>query len=433
MFGPYFYHQRIRKAVSVFGSLFNNINVVRTNSAGEIISQTKVPLSYAPKRDFLARINAMNDGEEAERQIAIKLPRMSFEITSMNYDPTRQLPKTNKCLTFPVNFDGGAQQIYTPIPYNVNFQLNVYAKSQDDALQIVEQILPYFTPEYTVTVNPLDEFEKKEDTPIVLTATSFSDDYEGLLEARRSIIYTLDFEMKLNLYKNVSARSSVITSADVDFYDIENNNFLSRVSSRSYDVQGVVGSLFREDGGTITNSNFKIYNSPANINSFEILEVPENGTANVILDDNLKTLTNKKVAVGTWSYTPNTDWYGYDTFVIRANMSNGGSIDTKISVNVINSERDAFDKSVVLDLNLGNNYLDILVAAQNFFESSEVSYSIAAGGYAENGTVELLDSVTGKFRYTPNSGFVGTDSFVYRASPVSGQSETGVVTIDITN
>ena len=86
MFGTYFYHQRIRKAVAVFGSLFNNINVVRSNSAGDIISQVKVPLSYAPKRDFLARIDAMDDGEQAERQIAIKLPRMSFEILSMNFD-----------------------------------------------------------------------------------------------------------------------------------------------------------------------------------------------------------------------------------------------------------------------------------------------------------------------------------------------------------
>jgi len=161
MFGSYFYHQRVRKAVAVFGSLFNNINVVRTDAAGDVISQVKVPLSYAPRRDFLARIDAMRDGEEAERQIAIKLPRMSFEITSMNYDATRQLPKMNKCVTFPDGLSDRAQEVYTPVPYTISFQLNVYAKAQDDALQIVEQILPYFTPQYTVTVKPLDNFDTK--------------------------------------------------------------------------------------------------------------------------------------------------------------------------------------------------------------------------------------------------------------------------------
>ena len=433
MFGPYYYHQRTRKAVAVFGSLFNNINVVRNNSSGEIISQIKVPLSYAPKRDFIARIQGMAQGEEAERQIALKLPRMSFEITSMNYDPTRQLPKMNKCITFPANFDGGAQQIYTPVPYNITFQLNVYAKSQDDALQIVEQILPYFTPEYTVTINPFDEFEKKEDTPIVLAGISFSDDYEALLESRRSIIYTLDFEMKVNFYRNVSVSKSIITSADVDLYNLDGDEFFSRVSARSYEESGLAGTLFKEDGGVITNNNFKILNSPNIIESFEILTPPEHGSASVSLTESTKTLTGKIVTTGSWTYTPESDWYGYDNFMIRSNMAGGGSIDTKISVAVLNAERDAFDRTVTLDLTQSESFLDIFVILQSEFESESVSYSIAAGGYPSNGSVVLRDAETGEFRYTPNPGFVGQDSFVYRASPSSGQSETGVVTINVTN
>lgn len=230
MFGPHFYNQRIRKAVAVFGSLFNEIYVIRKNSSNEVISQVKVPLSYAPKRDFIDRIAQMNVGEDQERQVAIKLPRMSFEIIGMNYDVTRQLPKMNKCVVPPSVGNGEASQIYTPVPYTIQFQLSVYARSQDDALQVVEQILPYFTPQYTVTVKPLDDYDVKEDTPINLTGITFSDDYEGPLEARRTIVYTLDFDMKLSLYKRTDAPSKVVTQADVDMYDLDGDILFTQIS-----------------------------------------------------------------------------------------------------------------------------------------------------------------------------------------------------------
>jgi len=200
MFGTHFYHKRVRTAVSVFGSLFNNLHVLRTNSAGEVISQVKVPLSYAPKRNFIERINAMSRGEDAERRVAIKLPRMSFEITNMSYDPARQLPKINRFGL--VNDDETKKnKFYTSVPYDVNFQLSVYAKSQDDALQVVEQILPYFAPQYTVSVKPFSDFQEvKEDVPIVLDGINFEDTYEGALEQRRTIIYNLDFTMKIAFY-----------------------------------------------------------------------------------------------------------------------------------------------------------------------------------------------------------------------------------------
>lgn len=215
MFGGHFYNQRIRKAVAVFGSMFNDINIIRKNSSGNVISQTKVPLSYGPKRDFLARIDQANQSEN-ERQVAIKLPRMSFEIVAMAYDPVRQLPKLNAC---PKTADDATskKKLYVPVPYTISFQLSIYAKSQDDALQVVEQILPYFTPQYTLTLNPLDNFsDVKEDTPITLLGVTFSDDYEAALEARRTIIYTLDFDMKINLYKDVSVQMPVITEYEID-------------------------------------------------------------------------------------------------------------------------------------------------------------------------------------------------------------------------
>lgn len=225
MFGPHFYHQRIRKAVAVFGSLFNDLYVVRKNGTGGIISQVKVPLSYAPRRDFIDRIEQMTNGEDQERKVAIKLPRMSFEIIGMNYDATRQLPKMNKCTVAPTSYDGTATRLYTPVPYAIQFQLSIYAKSQDDALQIVEQILPYFTPQYTVTVKPVDDYDVKEDTPIALTGITFSDDYEAPLEARRTIIYTLDFEMKLSLYKSTNDTGKIIERADIDLFNMDSASF----------------------------------------------------------------------------------------------------------------------------------------------------------------------------------------------------------------
>lgn len=200
MFGEYFYHKRVRTAVSVFGSLFNNLNVLRANSAGEVISQVKVPLSYAPKRSFLDRLQAMQQGEEAERRVAMKLPRMSFEITAMQFDAIRQLPKINH---FHKNTDDENKRtkLYTSTPYNVTFQLSVYAKSQDDALQIVEQIVPFFNPQYTVTVKPFaDQLDIKEDVPITLEAVTFSDTYENSFDQRRTIVYDLTFDMKINFY-----------------------------------------------------------------------------------------------------------------------------------------------------------------------------------------------------------------------------------------
>lgn len=236
MFGDHFYHQRIRKAVAVFGTLFNDIHIIRKNSSGNILSQTKVPLSYGPRRDFLARIDQMNSAGTDERQVAIKLPRMSFEIVAMMYDASRQLPKMNYCKKGS-DVEGEGTKLYSPSPYNISFQLSIYAKSQDDALQVVEQILPYFTPHYTLTINPLDEFnDVKEDTPISLVGVTFSDDYEAMLEARRTIVYTLDFEMKMNLYKSTSVSESIITQYDVDTLNLDGSEIFSSVQD-SADVE----------------------------------------------------------------------------------------------------------------------------------------------------------------------------------------------------
>jgi hypothetical protein len=221
MLGSWFYHKRVRTAVSVFGSLFNNIYVLRQNNAGETISQVKVPLSYAPKRSFVERLSEMRNGEESERRVAIKLPRMSFEITSMTYDPARQLPKTNNFSTAVTGNSNKRNLFYTSVPYDISFDVNIYAKSQDDALQMVEQILPYFNPQYTVAVKPfgLTHPEIKEDVPISLQGVSFSDDFEGSVGDRRTIIYTLSFVMKIAFY-GPDRTQGVIRTVNNNIYTI---------------------------------------------------------------------------------------------------------------------------------------------------------------------------------------------------------------------
>lgn len=229
MFGNYFYHERVRRSVAIFGRVFNDIYVLRKNSAGSVISTVKVPLSYAPKNKFLDRIREQADLASGQR-VALKLPRMSFEIVSYTYDPTRQLQKTSN---FMQTGSTAAQRakINAYVPYNITFQLNVYAKTQDDALQIVEQIMPYFAPQYNLTMAPISAYpDLKEDVPITLQSVDFADDFEGDVATRRTIIYTLTFEMKANFYGPI-ADKNVITKAipkiDLDDKGIADSDYLT--------------------------------------------------------------------------------------------------------------------------------------------------------------------------------------------------------------
>lgn len=205
MLGNYFYHSKTRTAVAIFGRLFSEIYIGRSNA------QQRVPLAYAPRQKFLDRIREQVD-LDTDQAVAIKLPRMSFELITMAYDANRQLSKN-------VSFTSGGStttrnRIYTSVPYNLTFQLNIMAKSQDDALQIVEQILPYFTPQYNLTMIPFpSRFPNvKEDVPITLQGVDMQDDYEGDMAQRRTITYTLTFEMKLNYYSYIPPQEIIDTA-----------------------------------------------------------------------------------------------------------------------------------------------------------------------------------------------------------------------------
>lgn len=216
MFGGHFYHGTIRKIVSVFGTLFNNINVVRKDGSGNVVSITRVPLAYGPRQKFLARIDEQPN-LDADK-VAIKLPRMSFEIVSLIYDTAI---KTNRTYTIPLdqttnNNTSLKDVVRNYAPYRLSFQLSIMAKNQDDALQCLEQILPHFQPEYTVTIKDLDTYTNTTDLPFVLTGVTLSDEYDGEFTQRRAIVYTLDFETKLRFYGPVS-KKPVIKSSDIDF------------------------------------------------------------------------------------------------------------------------------------------------------------------------------------------------------------------------
>lgn len=250
MFGTHFYHEKTRKAVAIFGRLFNNIYVLRKNAAGAVISQIKLPLAYAPKSRYIDRLRE-NPNLSTDEDVAIKLPRASFEISGIQYDTTRQLTKLS-------NFSQPGSQInkrtkmYSPVPYNINFTLNIYAKTHDDALQVVEQILPTFNPQYTVTVKPFpDKYSDfVEDIPIIIQGVDFSDDYDGSLQNRRTIIYTLTFEMKLQYYGPLDAESAVITESQVDlFTDLESINDSASRTERIFSTPTPIGVSADSDFG----------------------------------------------------------------------------------------------------------------------------------------------------------------------------------------
>jgi dUTPase len=212
MFGNHFYHSTMRKAVAVFGTIFNNINVIRTKADGSVLSQVKVPLSYGPKQKFLARLDQSSG---ADASMAMKLPRMAFEITSLELDSTQKLGKRNTITESHASDVTKKKTIKHQVAYNINMSLFVMTKNQDDGLQVVEQILPYFQPEYSVSITPVSGFEYKQDVPIILTGVTISDDYEGDFLTRRALIYQLDFTMKMKFF-GPTGNQGVIRGIEVD-------------------------------------------------------------------------------------------------------------------------------------------------------------------------------------------------------------------------
>jgi len=214
MLGQQFYHETIRNIVVAFGTLFNDIQLVRKDNSGTITQTMKVPLAYGPREKFLVRLR---EDADLTKQVAITLPRIGFEIQALSYDSTRKMSRVQR---FKKVKGANTKQLdtqYMPVPYNLEFELYILAKQSDDALQIVEQILPYFQPDYALTINDMSDMGISRDIPIVLNSIGYEDTYDGEFTTRRALTYTLSFTTKFYLYGPVTS-AKVIKTVQVDQY-----------------------------------------------------------------------------------------------------------------------------------------------------------------------------------------------------------------------
>ena len=242
MFGDHFYHATMRKSVAVFGTLFNNLKVARTAADGSILNQIRVPLAYGPKQKFLARLD-QETGFDA--QMAIKLPRMAFEISGVTLDTTQKLAKRNIISETHASDVTKKKTIKHYTSYDIGMSLYIMAKNQDDGLQIVEQILPYFQPEYNVTIKPVTGFDYKQDVSVILGSITIDDQYEGDFTERRVLIYQLDFTMKMKFFGPTSDQA-IIREVNLDFHEKDN------VGRTFEEIDFTVGASDNADSFTVT-------------------------------------------------------------------------------------------------------------------------------------------------------------------------------------
>ena len=207
MLGTYSYHEIFRKTVVAFGTLFNNIELRRSDEV------MKVPLAYGPKAKFLARLDQVPD--PTNKRVQITLPRISFEINGITYDSSRKVSPTQK-IAIPTS-NTKNKNVFMPVPYNLGFELAIISKNQEDGLEILEQILPFFQPHYNLPVKLLDEMSEIKDVPVVLNNINYEDTYEGDFSSRRAIIYTLTFTAKTYLYGPVTD-AKTIKKVVTDYY-----------------------------------------------------------------------------------------------------------------------------------------------------------------------------------------------------------------------
>ena len=314
----YFYHEILRKTIIAFGTLFNGIEIHHTNSSDEVKSVIKVPLAYGPTQKFLARLEQSAD---LNKSIQITLPRMSFEFVGLVYDPSRKSTTTQTFITSTTNDGTDVRKSYLPVPYNMQFELTIYTKLNDDMLQIVEQILPYFQPSYTLSVDLVDTIGEKRDVPIVLENITMQDDYEGDFTSRRSLIYTLRFTAKTYLFGPISSSN---TSKD-----------LVKKVTLGYISGGVTKSPSREITYSVEPRAIKSYTNNIITNlsqdiGEDTISIPVNDSS-AIAENSYITIDNEEMYVDTKSGNILTVQRGADGTVKQSHVSG-------TSVNLITSE-----------------------------------------------------------------------------------------------
>ena len=244
MLGQYFYNESLRKTIIAFGSLFNDIYITRKNSTGTDTQSMKVPLAYGPKQKFIVRLEA---DPGITQKVAMTLPRIGFEIQSFDYDPTRKLNRIIRQKKLANTKSKELKQMqtqYTPVPYNMQFELFIMTKNSDDGIQIVEQILPFFQPEYTVSIKEVPEMDIVRDVPVVLNSIAYEDTYEGDFTTRRAIIYTMSFTAKSYVYGPITT-AKPITKVQADTYADLKDQAPERV--QRFTTQAVVDTTLGDD------------------------------------------------------------------------------------------------------------------------------------------------------------------------------------------
>lgn len=241
MLGTYFYNEIFKKTIIGFGTLFNNIQLRRAN--GGDVEVMKVPLAYGPTEKFLSRLRE-NPNLEG-RRVQITVPRIGFQLTSIAYDPTRKVAPT-QVIKVPSATPGEVDKGYMPVPYNLGFEVDIISKNQDDALQILEQILPFFQPSLSISVNLLTALNETKDVLINLESVDFRDDYEGSFADNRILIYSLRFSAKTYVFGPVKeATGGLIKKVQVDQYtDVDT----SRAREVRYSVTPKAKQDYNADG-----------------------------------------------------------------------------------------------------------------------------------------------------------------------------------------
>lgn len=294
MFGNEFYHETIRRYVIVFGTMFNDMVVWRRNDAGDIVKRIKVPIAYGPRAKFLSRIR---QDPNLTKPDAISLPRMSFQISGYNYDPTRKLPTAGQ-MRAPGTSDNVNASVYNPVPWNIDFELSIYVLNAEDGTQLIEQILPYFTPEWTNTMKLVDDLDLRMDVPVVLNTINTDDSYEDAYENRRTIIHTLSFTMKGYL-----------------FGPVKNKDIIQIANTRTFVIDGFSANLASEAGAIGSNSTL------ANTLFFTTTQVRPG------MDANGNPTTDPAISVPAANIAANDNW----AYIVTTNTNIDFPVDDPIN------------------------------------------------------------------------------------------------------
>jgi hypothetical protein len=240
-----FYNESIRKIVIAFGSLFESVYVSRFEEDGTEIEKIRVPLSYGSKEKFIWRLTQESSLSKNSR-VQIVLPKLGFEITTMLYDPSRKLNRVTQRAEV---VNGIYKTIYSEVPYNINFSLFAFTRNMDDMLQIIEQILPYFSPDYTVTIK-MNDIHDTVDIPFILNGVSINEDYEGTFENRRALISTFDFTAKTYIYPKIcGSTGGIIERTDINFFNDPGSTAVNYyVGDIGYTGNHITGSITQVTG-----------------------------------------------------------------------------------------------------------------------------------------------------------------------------------------